>query len=248
MAAYEDNGATSFAVGTLNIGAARFLLRARDQLLRSLQQESVSLSRRPPVSLSISSSAQEAVLRSLLVAFPDRVAKRRAGDPSKGLMVGGRGVRLAPWCSVSSADLFLCIDVDADPSETLVRQASSIEREWLPVVTKIEAFFDEAGERVVARKRVYYEDLLLEENHAALPAAEEVSAILATACSTRLPRVLPADDSAAGSFLLRVRWLRQAMPDLGLPAFTDEELRSCCRGPVQAAGHSTRFAGPIGWG
>jgi ATP-dependent helicase HrpB len=218
LAAYEATGAVSFAVGTLNTGAARFLLRARDQLLRSLQQET------PLPPSSAFTLADDAVLRALLVGFPDRVAKRREADPSRGLMVGRRGVRLAPWCSVSSADLFLCIDVDADPAETLVRQASSIEREWLPVAAKIEVFFDEASERVVARKRVYYEDLLLEESHAALPAPEEVARILAEAAASRLPRVLPTAESAAGSFLLRLRWLRQALPDLGLPAFSDDEL------------------------
>jgi ATP-dependent helicase HrpB len=218
LEAHEAKGTTTFAIGTLNPGAARFLLRARDQLLRSLQQE-VS-----PSPLLPFSSADEALLRALLVAFPDRVAKRRGNDPSKGLMVGGIGVRLAPWCGITNADLFLCIDVNADPQETLVRQASAIEREWLTVATKIEVFFDEGSERVVARKRVFYEDLLLEENHAALPAPEEVTRILADAARSRLPRILPPDDSAAGSFLVRLRWLGQWMPELGLPAFSDDEL------------------------
>jgi ATP-dependent helicase HrpB len=217
---HETKGTTSFAVGALHEGAARFLLRARDQVLRSLRQEAPAV-----FPISASPDADEAVLRTLLVAFPDRVVKRRDVDPSKGVMVGGRGVRLAPWCGVSSAALFLAIDVDADPQETLVRQASSIEREWLPVASKIEVAFDEVSERVVARKRVYYEDLLLEESHAALPAAEEVTRILAAAAQTRLAKVLPADDSAAGSFLRRLRWLRQWLPDLGLPGFEDDELR-----------------------
>ena len=91
-----------------------------------------------------------------LAAYPDRVAVRRQADPSKGLMVGGRGVRLAPWCGVSASELFLCIDVDADPRETLVRQASSIEREWLPLASAVEIFFDDETERLVARKRVSY--------------------------------------------------------------------------------------------
>jgi ATP-dependent helicase HrpB len=217
---FERDGSIATSVGTLNDGAARFLLRARDQLLRTLCQESLSLS--PP--LPVSPSPDDALLRALLAAFPDRVARRR-DDPTKGLMVGGVGVRLAPWCNLSASELFLCIDVDADPKETLVRQASSIEREWLPVETKIEVFFDDTAERMAARKRVYYEDLLIEENDAALPRSEEASRLLADAARTRLPRVLPADDSAAGSFLLRLRWLRSHMPELHLPALDDDELR-----------------------
>src|SRR5207344_1885255 len=99
-------------------------------------------------------------------------------DPSKGLMVGGVGVRLAPWCGVSASELFVCIDVNADPKETLVRQASSIEREWLPVKTTTEVFFDEQRERMAARKQVVYEGLLLEENDSALPKSDEVTRVL----------------------------------------------------------------------
>ena len=217
LEAYEIDGATAFSVGTLSREGARFLLRARDQLLRSVQRDM------PIANESV--DADEALLRSLLVAFPDRVALRRDADPSKGLMVGGRGVRLAPWSAVSGAELFLCIDVDANPSETLVRQASAIQRDWLPVTSKIEVFFDDSSERVVARKRVYYEDLLLEESDAALVKSENTTQVLIDAASGRITRVVPTADSAAGSFLLRLRWLRGVMPEHDLPAFSDEELR-----------------------
>ena len=40
LAAFEETGGTSFPVGTLHDGAARFLLRARDQFLRALPNES----------------------------------------------------------------------------------------------------------------------------------------------------------------------------------------------------------------
>lgn len=218
LEAHEAAGTTSFAVGTLNVGAARFLLRARDQLLRSLRQETIAL----PGAAEL--PADDAVLRSLLVAYPDRVAVRRDADPSKGLMVGGRGVRLAPWCGPSASELFLCIDVDADPQETLVRQASSIERAWLPVSARTELSFDEKSERVIARKNQYYEDLLLEESDAHVPRSEEVTHILIEAAQKRLPRVLPDADSAAGTYLVRLRWLRPALPELGLPEFNEAEL------------------------
>ena len=222
LESHEIEGATAFAVGTLDKGSVRFLLRARDQLLRSVQQESLAPTSFDPM------DADEALLRSLLAAYPDRVALRRDADPNKGLMVGGIGVRLAPWSAVSGANLFLCIDVDADPKETLVRQASAVQRDWLPqdaIRSKFEMFFDETRERVLARKRIYYEDLLLDESDAALPKSEEATPLLMEAARTRLPRVLPAADSAAGSFLLRLRWLRSLMPELGLPVFDDDALR-----------------------
>lgn len=205
----------------LHPGATQLLLRARDQLLRSLRQECADAP-------GPHTDADEAVLRALLVAFPDRVARRRDSDPLKGVMVGGRGVRLAPSSNVLASELFLCIDVDADPKETLVRQASAIQRDWLSpdaMATRTEIFFDEAAERVRAEKRVVYEDLLIEQSDAALPRSEEASRQLAVAARTRLPRVLPGDESAAGSFLLRLRCLREWMPELNLPAYDDDELR-----------------------
>ena len=70
----------------------------------------------------------EALLRALLAAFPDRVARRRDSSTGKGVMVGGRGVRMAPQSAVTDAELFVCVDVDAGQSEAIVRQASAIER------------------------------------------------------------------------------------------------------------------------
>jgi len=72
---------------------------------------------------------------------------------------------------------------------------------------------------------VYYEDLILEEKDANLPRSDEVTRILIEAARDRVPRVLPEADTAAASFLVRLRWLRQAMPELALPEFSDAELR-----------------------
>lgn len=215
MEAFEAEGTTSFDIGTLDAGAARFLLRVRDQLLRTLDSS---------CSEPLECAADEAVLRALLAAYPDRVAVRRPNDPLKGLMVGGRGVRLAPSCGVLASELFLCIDVDADPKETLVRQASAIERAWLALTAATVLSFDETSERVIARKRLCYEDLLIEESDAHLPRSDDATRILVDAAKERLPRVLPEAESAAGSFLVRLRWLRPWLPELGLPEFNDAEL------------------------
>jgi ATP-dependent helicase HrpB len=209
----------------LNRAAARFVLRARDQLLRSL---SPTRQRGPAGGASGSCESDEAVLRALLAAFPDRVARRREPGGRRGVMVGGRGVFLAPSSGVSEPELFVCVDVDASKTETLVRQASAVQRDWLPpalVSAATEVAFDEQTERVTARRRVRYDDLLLEESPAALPDGEEVARVLCAAASERLGRVLPPDDSAAGLYLLRLRCLREWMPELSLPACDEADLR-----------------------
>jgi len=143
-------------------------------------------------------------------------------------MVGGRGVRLADEVALADEELFLCIDVDAAAGEALVRQASAIERHWLPEdrlksATVVE--FDEASGKVTARRRVTFEDLVLEETQAALPSSEEVPAALAAAAAVRLDQALPNDNAAMMGFRVRVRCLASWMPELQLPALGDEQLR-----------------------
>jgi ATP-dependent helicase HrpB len=220
---FEHQGRATSSLGTLSRGPARFLLRARDQLLRALRQEAgQGGGPRHPL------TADEALLRALLAAFPDRLVRRREPGSRRGVMVGGRGVRLAPCSGVTEPELFLAIDVDAGQTEALVRQASGVRRDWLPqgrVRASVEVAFDGEAEAVVARRRLCFEDLVLEETPAALPGNEETARVLAAAAGEHLDCVLPAEDSPAGLYLTRVRCLRAWLPDLGLPAFDADELR-----------------------
>lgn len=214
---FERSGRTSTAHGMLTRSAARSILHARDQFWHSLHAR-----HSPP------SPEDEGVLRSLFVAFPDRVARRREGGSRRGVMVGGRGVRLAPSSGVLDAEFFLCIDVDAGQKETWVRQASAIERNWLPseqMNTTIEIAFDMESERVTAKRRVRFVDLVIEEADAALPEGEQTARVLAAAASESLQRVLPVEDSPAGVYRTRVRCLREWMPELQLPPLDDADMR-----------------------
>jgi ATP-dependent helicase HrpB len=219
---YERHGPKASALGMLNRGPARFVLRARDQLLRALRH-----SRLPSTAVQ-KVDADEAVLRALLAAFPDRVARRREPGSRRGVMVGGRGVKLGPSSAVTEAELFVCVDVDAGHAETLVRQASAVERDWLPpqqVIASTEVAFDPDTERVTARRRLRFDDLILEESPAGLPEGEEVTRVLLAAAAERLERVLPPADASAGLYRTRVRCLREWMPELQLPAFDSADLR-----------------------
>ncbi len=211
---FERSGQLTSHVGTLHASGTRFLLRARDQLLRLLGEGA-----NPQAG-----DRDEAVLRAILAAFPDRVARRREANSPRGLLVGGRGVRLAPQSGVTEAELFVAVDVDNAPGEALVRQASAVLRDWLRVESASEVTFDPVSERVIARRRVRYGDLVLEESVAALPSPEETARVLAEAAREHLDRVLPAEDAAASLFLRRLRCLRQWMPELNLPAFDAAEL------------------------
>lgn len=197
----------------LNAGAARFVLKARDQLFDLVRRELGPAPR--------GQDRDEALLRALLAAYPDRVARRREPRSPRAVMVGGRGVRLAEESTVLDPMLFLCVDLDARPTEALVRLASEVEPEWLPLKTTVDLEFDEERERVAAWKRTRFEDLVISE--AEIP-AEEGETVLAEAAATRLDRALPLDDPEVAGFLARVRCLREWMPELNLPAFDEAQL------------------------
>jgi ATP-dependent helicase HrpB len=219
---FETHGQTETPFGSINPGAAAFVRRAREQLVAEVRGQQTD---RPSVT---DRSLSEALLRALLAAFPDRVARRRDSSTGKGVMVGGRGVRLAPQSAVTEAELFVCVDVDAGQTEAVVRQASAIERDWLParrLRTADEVFFHPTQKSVVGRRRTYWDDLILDEVNIPAPTGEETAKILAEAAWGDWDRVFPADDSGVDSYLARVRCLAAWVPELKLPEFDDARLQ-----------------------
>src|SRR5262245_20156634 len=220
------------AMAPANRGAARFILRARDQLVRLVNGEPGASApgewAGAPPGADAPGSPEEALGRALLAAFPDRLCRRREPGSARGVMVGGRGVKLAPSSGVTQADLFVAVDVDAGQAETLVRQASAVERAWLSpdrLRESVDVAFDESTGRVVAWKRVRFDDLVIEEKTANAPNEEQMSGALIEAALRNPEKVLPPMDSPAGQFRTRVRCLRPWMPELGLPALDDSDLR-----------------------
>jgi ATP-dependent helicase HrpB len=211
----------------LDPAAARFVLKARDQLAALVSAPTTA----------VSGDRDEALLRALLAAEPDRVARRREPRSPRAVMVGGRGVRLAEESAVLDPELFVCVELsDLKQSEALVRLASEVRPEWLPadrVRSSVEVVFDEERERVTALRRTRYDDLILAESE--VPATGEESELrLVEAAASRLDRALPLDDPDLLSFLARVRSLAGWMPELGLPAFDEAQLREVL--PALAAG------------
>jgi ATP-dependent helicase HrpB len=157
------------------------------------------------------------------------LARVREAGGRRAVMVGGRGVRLADESAVVDEELFVAIDVNAAGGEALVRQASAVERAWLPeelVSTRTVVEFDAASERVVARRRTMFDDLVLEEVQAALPSAEEVARALLTAAEQQWERVFPSQNAAIAGFTARVRCLAEWAPDLALPNLDEDALKS----------------------
>jgi ATP-dependent helicase HrpB len=222
------------AIEALDRGVARFVLRAAEDLAERLRRDPFPggpRRRRLAQRDSEGMSRDESLLRALLTAFPDRLARRREPGGRRAVLAGGRGVVLAEDSSVLDPELFLCIDLDAgrrgERAEALVRVASGVEPGWLPpevLLRDVETEFDPAAERVVALRRTRYDGLVIEE--AEVPADPERAAeILAAAASRDIERALPLREPAVERWLSRLRCLAEWMPELELPRFTDAELR-----------------------
>ncbi len=204
--------------------AARRVARARDDFFR--------IARRVLGEGSGGEPDEETILRWVLLAYPDRVVRRR-GHEATGVMVGGRGVRLAPDSVVRDDEFFLALDPRQDRRgstlEARVRIASAVRVEWLE-----EAFpqslrrehsvrFDEQRQRAVGITALWYRDLLLREDRNAKVEPSEASAALASSLIARA-RAFVDEDEGALNWLARLDFLRLTMPEASWPEFDDDSL------------------------
>lgn len=180
-------------------------------------------------------SAEQAISRAMLAAFPDRLARRRAPGSASALMVGGRGVRLDRASAVRTGDLFLCIHVDGRGEEALVRMASAVDETWLPVDlirNEQERFFHPTLKAVVARDRRYFLDLLINESPAECRADQESAALLFSHASQCVDKILPSKDDSLHRLLARWRFAAESSQS-SLPADVEtalqQVLRELCR-------------------
>jgi ATP-dependent helicase HrpB len=222
LQAFHAGGHTSIHDLELHPGGARNVLRSAEQLYHVTEFALAPRAGEPDI----------AFMHALLEAFPDRVAKLRAGTQDRALMVGGRGVRIDASSRVRGEPFFLAIDLTDSSGEARARQVSAVERSWLPeeiLVSRDELFFNPGKGQVEARRRVYWADLIIEETPVAITDWSAAAELLAAEAIHQLDRFLATADSPAGKFLARVRWLAAAQPELQLPTFDDASLREMLR-------------------
>jgi ATP-dependent helicase HrpB len=204
----------------LHPAGGRNVLRVAEQLYRIVEPRSAR-----------AADPATAVMQALLEAFPDRLARLRPGGQDRGTMVGGRGVRLDKGSRVRGEPLFLAIDIDDASGEAGVRLASAVDRPWLDddaanLRIDEEIVFHPSRRQVEARRRTLWMDLVLDETPVAIADEAAAAAVLAREAAAQWERAAPAADSAAGSFLARVRWLAAAAADLALPPLDEAAVKS----------------------
>jgi ATP-dependent helicase HrpB len=230
LEAFADNNERHSIMGEISPGAARQILRASDQLLRLLDDCDYSRENKAQTKgQARAKNADEAVLRAIMAAFPDRICKRRQPREPRGVMVGGRGVKLAETSTVCDPQLFVAVDmIDLNKAELSVRRASAVEMGWLPaslISTSVDVAYDSSREKVVALKRTRFCDLVLDETIASLPPDIDPGAVLAEAVLANFDLATLVDEKAI-DYLARLQCLRQWLPELELPDLGQDPWRS----------------------
>jgi ATP-dependent helicase HrpB len=139
--------------------------------------------------------------RALLTGYPDRVARRRAGD--KVTLASGHGAVMGRESGVHDAEWLLAIDAAAgragDRTEAIIRVASRIDREWLaPTRSTIEQKINDSGS-VTAREIDWYGELTLAERPLGMN-VDMTAAVLAAAWMERGP------DKSTAQLLRRIEF------------------------------------------
>ena len=212
----------------LAAGDGRLLDRAAvDVVQRAAEQYAAVLGIRAAASRAQVREADEsALLRCVLQAWPDRVARRIATGAAEGVMVGGRGVVLAPTSVVRDAELFLVLEADLGRrgihARAQVRLASALEPEWLQDVpgalaTEESVVWDATRGRAMRRVVQRYEDLVLTESLGVVQDAAAGAAALRASLQRTPETLLEGRDEDELQLLLRLQCLHAWRPELELP-------------------------------
>jgi ATP-dependent helicase HrpB len=159
----------------------------------------------------------DALLMAVLAGFPDRVARRRAGNQV--LLSTGGSAEVAG--EAPGYEFMVAVDAEdrTDKPLPLIRMTARIEPEWL-----LELFpermrdqsgveWNRAAERVEAVSALRYDDLVIEESRGATPDAEGAAALLAQkAIEAGMERFV--EPEAWQEFLARLAFAGLEAPDI----------------------------------
>lgn len=200
--------------------------KVRKQLLRLLPQKQNRLR---------GDAAEEALLKVILSAFSDRVARRRTPTGRDLVLSGGGAAILSEASVVHDATFLVAVDVEerrgAAGRTGTVRLASAIEADWLVDLPGSDLGESETwvwnaqSRRVDKISRITWGAISLEESRAPAPPGPETSKLLAEEAWARGIHAF-APDGALEQLLARIEWLARLMPEAGLPQWGAEDLKA----------------------
>lgn len=152
---------------------------------------------------------RRAVAKCLLAGFVDRLCRRRADDPRRGVLASGRGVR---WRDeIGDQELLIALQIDDASREAWLQLAVPVERTWIDdslLRTSKHYHWDSENHRVIARASRAVAGLELQQWPEKVTACDEVASILVQQAVQNVWDMVPKGGDADG-LLTRWRWLGQ---------------------------------------
>ena len=200
-----------------------------------------------PQEIRKTSSGAEARARSMLAAYPDRLAEPRqqtkdrlkqftASDPNRRLqtiiarMTPNRGVALSQGLSLTDAKYFICADLDlvrhVERASNAVLKALAVEPAWIDWKTGIKARYEPEKDRVVIAQAVYYDVFTLRETflHDPKYAPLEQKILLNAALKAPL-KAINVEAQAIVALMARMRFVKRIEPGFDFPELDEEFAR-----------------------
>jgi ATP-dependent helicase HrpB len=190
---------------------------------------------------------EDALLLSVLAAFPDRVARRRQGSELQ--LAAGGPAELSPASTVTTEEFLVAVEAEdrRDRKAPLVRIASGIRPEWLldlfpdRVRETRSVEWNRAAERVESVSALWFDQIAIEESRGM--ADPEAAAVLLASKAMEAGMARFDDIATVEAFLHRARFAAEhgpvPLPDpeaalrelaIGLKSFA--ELESAARGAL----------------
>ncbi len=159
---------------------------------------------------------EEALLMSVLAAFPDRVARRRQGAELQ--LAAGGPAQLAPASTVTGEEFLVAVEAEdrRDQKAPLVRIASGIQPAWLldlfpeRVRETSRAEWNRAAERVESVSALWFDQIVIEESRGAADPAAAAALLASKAIEAGIARF--DDIDAVEAFLSRARFAAEHGP------------------------------------
>lgn len=184
----------------------------------------------------------EALQRALLLAFPDRVARRRRPGGRDLVLSGGGSAAQGDASAVLAAPFVVVVAIQEGDERgrgaPVARSVSAVEPEWLldlfpeRVRDEREVTWNPAKECVEVAERLLYDQLVLDETRGKGALDERTAAVLAEAAIKKGLAAFVDPPDALESWLQRARFLASMQAEF--PRFDDDDLRarmvSLCEG------------------
>jgi ATP-dependent helicase HrpB len=222
-----EDGCVAVALLGSGVRIENDLLAAMDQELdQRVVQHIAQLRRIARISSKVKHN-DDALLISVLAGFPDRVARRRAGNQV--LLSTGASAELAG--EPPRYEFMVAVDAEDRKEKPLplIRMTARIEPEWLidlfpdRVTDRSGVVWNRIAERVDAASALLYDELMIQESRGAVPDANAAAQMLAEkALEAGIERFV--DVGALDEFMSRAEFASLDVPDI------PQALRELCFG------------------